>query len=130
MANVAANKRLTVASFQFDTDTYTEHVLSYAFVPTTATASYTDVGGTTHHLGGESSFELQLELLQDYSATGLAREVFDNEGDEVTVSIIDGPTTWTATITLVAGQIGSAGKTIPTTQVSFPSTRPVPTASA
>lgn len=130
MANVPANKRVTSATFQFGTDTYTEHVTSYQYVPTNAVSSYVDISGKTHNVAGESDYVLNLDLVQDYSATGLARKVFAQEGTEVVVVVKDGPTTWTSTIVAVAGAIGSAGKALPTTSVSFPSTKPVPTASA
>lgn len=130
MATIPANARLVSATFQFGGDTYTEHVLSYQFAPTNTTANYVDVSGTTHHVAGDSDWALNLDLLQDYSATGLARYAFDHEGDDITVTIVDGPTTWTAVLVIVAGAIGAAGKTLPTTQVSFPSTKPVPTATA
>jgi hypothetical protein len=125
MAVIAANIRLIKATFKLGTDTYTEHVSQYEFVPNTPSISYTDVGGVVHKLAAdESDWALNLTLLQDFSATGLAKYMLDHAGDEVEVEIVDGPATWTADVTCVPPRIGGAPKTVGTSQLALPSSKP------
>lgn len=130
MPNVPANLRLITATITVGTDTYSEHIQDFSYDPTTASVKIVDVSGKPRTIVGESDYTLTLNVFQDFTATGFARKCFDDEGTEVAISIIDGPTTWTSTITLVAPKIGGATKTVGVSTIAFPSTRPVPTVTA
>lgn len=130
MPNVPANLRLITATITVGTDTYSEHIQDFSYDPTATSVKVTDVSGKVHNLAGDSDYALTLNVFQDFTATGFARKCFDDEGTDVEISIVDGPTTWTSTITLVAPKIGGATKTVGVSTIAFPSTRPVPTVTA
>ena len=88
------------------------------------------MSGKVHKFAGESGYGLTLNVFQDFTATGFARKCLDEEGEDVEIVVVDGPVTWTSTITLVAPKIGGATKAVGVSTIAFPSTRPVPTATA
>lgn len=131
MPVIAANLRLITATISVGTDDYSAHIQDYAIIPTSVTAEVTDVTGKVTRLAGQSGFNVQLNVFQDFSATGLARKMFNDEGTNVVLKIVDGPTTWTQTVTLVAPQIGGATKAVGVSAVTLPVVgKPVPTVSA
>lgn len=130
MPDVPAKLRLITATIKVGANTYTEHIQDFSYDPTNVVSEVTDISGKVHKFAGESGYALTLNVFQDFSDTGFARKCFDEEGTSVEVVVIDGPTTWTSTITLVAPKIGGATKTVGVSSVTFPSTRPVPTATA
>lgn len=120
--------RLITATIKVDATDYTTEIQDFSYDPTSTAVEVTDVGGTVHKLAGESGWNLTLNVFQDYSASGFARKCFDSEGDVVSITVVDGPTTWTSDITLVAGKIGGATKQVGVSPIVFPSSKPVPTA--
>lgn len=130
MAVIAANLRLITATISVGTDDYSAHIQDYAIIPTSVTAEVTDVTGKVTRLAGQSGYNVQLNVFQDFSASGLARKMFNDEGTNVVLKIVDGPTTWTQTVTLVAPQIGGATKAVGVSTVTLPVVgKPVPTVS-
>ncbi len=125
-----ANLRLISATITVDGEDYTTHIQDYSYDPTSSPVEVTDVSGTVHKFAGESGWNLTLNVFQDFTASGFARMCFDDEGEKVTITVKDGPTTWTSEITLVAPKIGGATKTVGTSTLVFPSSKPVPTVSA
>ncbi|WP_096359431.1 hypothetical protein [Microbacterium sp. TPU 3598] len=128
MAEIPANLRLVTATIKIGADSYTEHIQDFSYDPTTVAVEVTDVSGKVHKFAGESGYTLTLNVFQDFTATGFARKCLDDEGEDVEITVVDGPTTWTSTITLVAPKIGGATKAVGVSTIAFPSTRPVPTA--
>ena len=122
--------RLIKATIKVGAEDFTAHIGDYKYTPNAATAEWTDVGGTVHKLAGESGWVLALGVRQDFTTTGFARQCFDDEGKKVTITIEDGPVTWTSEITLVAPEIGGSPNTVGLSAVTFPSSKPVPTATA
>lgn len=130
MPAVSANLRLITASVEIDGDTYNAHIQDYNFTPAATTSEVTDISGVVHKFAGESGWTCNLNVFQDFSTTGLARKMLDDEGETVTLKITDGPTTWTADVTFVAPTIGGPTKSVGVSSLALPSSRPVPTASA
>lgn len=120
--------RLIKATIKVGSEDFTTHFSTYKFVPTPVTTEFTDVSGTVHKLAGESGWALTLGVRQDFSTTGFARKCFDSEGEKVSITVEDGPVIWTSDITLVAPEIGGDPKTVGISTISFPASRPVPTA--
>lgn len=124
----AANLRLITATIEVGGEDYSTHIQDFSYDPTATAVEVTDVSGTVHKFAGESGWNLTLNVFQDFTATGFARKCFDDEGEKVTVTIEDGPTTYTSEITLVAPKIGGATKTVGLSTLVFPSSKPVLTA--
>lgn len=119
--------RLVTATISVDGQQYSAEIQDFAYDPTTATTSVTDVTGKRHNVGGDSDWTLTLNIFQNFAATGLGRKMLDEEGAEVPVIIVDGPVTWSSTVTLVAPKIGGATKQVGVSTLALPSTRPLPT---
>ena len=117
--------KLFTARITIDDEVRSTEVANATFTPTTESSSVTDVTGKEWPLSGESSWVLQLDVFQDYSASAFARACFDREGEDVEVILDDGTTTYTSTITLVAGSIGGTTKQVAQSSISFPATKPV-----
>lgn len=130
MSEIPANLRLITATIKVGANSYTEHIQDFEWAPTPVASEVTDVGGKVHKFAGESGYGLTLNVFQDFTATGFARKCLDEEGEDVEIVVVDGPVTWTSTITLVAPKIGGATKAVGVSTIAFPSTRPVPTATA
>lgn len=127
MALIASNLIPHKITFNLGEDTYTSHVSLAEFVPSAPTAEITDVGGTTHRFSGDSAWNLNLTVIQDWSPTGLSTYLLANEGEVVEVEVVRADATFTATVTLVAPSIGGAPNTPVTSQITLPSTKPVRT---
>ena len=130
MAIIAANLRNITATITVGTDECTAHIQDFQFVPTPVLSEVTDVSGKVTKFSGEAGWDLTLNVFQDFTTTGFARKLFDDEGESVTIAIEDGPTTYTSTVTLVAPAIGGPTKQVGVSAVTLPSSRPVLTASA
>lgn len=123
--------RLISATIKVDDTEYTEEIQDYSWDPTNTTTSVTDVSGKVHKFSAdESDWALTMNVFQNFAASGFARKCFDSPGVKVEVIVVDGPVTWTAEIDLVAPKIGGAAKTVGLSPLVFPSTKPVPTATA
>lgn len=129
MAVINANIRLVTATISIGTDDYSAHIQDFSYDPTPVVSEVTDVTGKVVRIAGASGWNVTLNVFQDFSATGLARKMFTDEGTSVVLKIVDGPTTWTSTVSLVAPKIGGATKAVGVSTVVLPSTKPVPTAS-
>lgn len=130
MAVIAANIRLITCTISVGTDDYSAHIQDYSIDPTPVTAEFTDVTGKVTRLAGQSGWAVTLNIVQDFGAPGFARKLFTDEGTNVVLKIVDGPTTWTQTVTLVAPKIGGATKAVGISTVVLPCTgKPVPTVS-
>lgn len=132
MATIAAALRLITATISVGADDYSAHIQDFAIIPTPVVNEVTDVTGKVTRLAGASGWSVQLNVFQDFGTTGLARKMFTDEGTNVVLKIVDGPTTWTQTVSLVAPQIGGATKAVGVSTVTLPvvSGKPVPTVSA
>lgn len=131
MPEVPAALRLIKATFAIDADVYTEHLSSWEFAPNTPTTSVTDIGGKVHKFSAdEADWTLNLGLFQDFTETGLAKFMLDHAGDDVSVTIVDGPATWAATVGCMPPSIGGAGATVGQSSLALPSTKPVWSATA
>jgi hypothetical protein len=121
---VAANLKLITATIKIGTEDYSTHIQDYSYDPTSTPVEVTDVSGQVHKFAGESGWDLTLNVFQDYGTTGFARKCFDEEGTKVTI-VIEGPDeTLTSEITLVAGKIGGATKSVGVSPITFPSSKP------
>lgn len=124
MAKIPAALRLIAATIKVGDDEYTEHFQDYSYDPTSTTVEFTDVSGTVHKFAGESGWTLTLNVAQDFTATGFARKCLEQEGEKVDITVVDGPSTFTSEITLVAPKIGGATKAVGVSTIVFPSSRP------
>lgn len=130
MATIAAALRLITATISVGADDYSAHIQDYNYAPGGATTEVTDVTGKVTRFSGESGWTLNLNVFQDFTATGLARKMFADEGKKFTIKIVDGPTTWTSEVSLVAPTIGGATKQVGVSALALPSSKPVPMATA
>lgn len=130
MANIPSNLIVHKVTFNLGADSYTSHVNAAEYVPTTPTAEIVDVGGTTHRASGDAAWNLNLTVIQDWSATGLSTYLLANEGEEAEVEIVRSDATFTSTVTLVAPSIGGATNQFATSQISLPSSKPARTATS
>lgn len=130
MPVIPANLRLITCTVLVGADEYSAHVQDYNFAPTNTPTEVTDVTGKVTRFAGESGWTLNLNVFQDFTATGLARKMLTDEGKKFTMKIVDGPTTWTADVTFVAPTIGGATKAVGVSSLALPSSKPVPSVSA
>lgn len=130
MPEIPVALRLITATVSIGADSYSAHIQDFKYTPSPVLSSVTDVTGLVTEFVGESAWKLDLNVFQDFSVTGLARKMLDDEGEKVTLSIVDGPDTWTSEVKLVAPQIGGATKQVGVSPLSLPSTRPAWTATA
>nr|WP_315266024.1 hypothetical protein [Microbacterium lemovicicum] len=129
MAVIPANIRLVTATVSIGADDYSAHIQDFSYDPSPVISEVTDVTGKVVRLSGASGWNVTLNVFQDFTTTGLARKMFNDEGTSVTLKIVDGPTTYTSTVTLVAPQIGGPTKAVAVSSVTLPSTKPVLTPS-
>lgn len=122
--------RLITANVTIDGQQYSEEIQDFAYDPAPTATSVTDVTGKRHNLAGDSDWTLTLNVFQNFAVSGLARKMFDKEGDVVPVIIVDGPVTWKSDVTLVAPKIGGATKQVGISSLALASTKPVPTPTA
>lgn len=127
---VLKNATLKVAA-----DNYESGVSEVSFVPSTAqtTLSFKGINGATHSetTTQGSTWVCNLTYAQDWETpTSLSNYLHANEGEEVAVEFVpeagSGQPAFTATITVVPGQIGGPVDQVLTATVSLPSTKPLP----
>lgn len=121
---VAANLRLITATISVDGEDYTTHIQDFSHDPAAVSSEITDVSGKVVKFSGESGWTTTLNVFQDFTATGFARKCLDDEGEKVTLVVVDGPVTWTNEITLIAPKIGGATKAVGLSTIAFPSSKP------
>ena len=127
MAIIASNLIINKITFLLGADTYTSHISNAEFVPSAPSSEITDVGGTTHRFSGDSAWNLNLTVIQDWSATGLSTYLLANEGEVAEAVVTRGDASFAATVTLVAPSIGGAPNTPVVSTITLPSTKPVQT---
>lgn len=113
MAVVASSPFFVQATIKVGTDEYTGHFQGFSLDTEPVTAEITDVGGTTYKFNGKSKYTLNVGVIQDWTATGLARKMYEDEGDPATITIETDQAIVTANVKLVApsfgGQYGAVG---------------------
>jgi hypothetical protein len=92
------------------TDDVARHVASCAFIPSGGTETRWK-GGTPDAKRAHrtlSDWTCQMRVAQDFTATGLAKYLFDNEGETIPVAFqpVTGGPTWYADLVIAAPQIG------------------------
>ena len=118
---VEINPHFVEINFKVGAETYTEHVTSAKFIKTDeAAASFRDVGGKMHKRQGKPGRALQVNLVQDWTATGLARMFWTNEGDIVEVSYVADEGTFSADVVLIAPDPGGEGGQFAMDQLTLP----------
>jgi hypothetical protein len=112
------------AKLTFGLDDYEAHVSSATFTP--GNNSPVTWKGLTpaavFSFGVNSTWTLDLEGAQDWETTNaLSQYLFDNEGDEVVVTLepVDGGAGYTATVILTPGAIGGAVDAVAVFSVSL-----------
>ena len=121
MPNVPVNAHFVEVKFTVGTTEYTEHVTSAKFVKTDQPeASFRDLGGVTHKRVGKPARALQLNLIQDWTATGLARMFWENEGDVVAVSYEDTTGSFAANVVIVSPDPGGESGTFAQDTLTLP----------
>lgn len=97
-------------TFGGTTDDHARHVASCAFVPSGGSELRWKGGTPDAKVAYRtlSDWTCQMRVAQDYSATGLAKYLLDNEGEEVQAefTLISSGPTWYVTLVLAAPQIG------------------------
>lgn len=120
-------------TFGGTTDDHARHVASCAFVPSGGTETRWKGGTPDAKVAHRtlSDWTCQMRVAQDFSATGLAKYLFDNEGETVAVAFtpVAGGPSWYADLVIAAPQIGGdidtyGEATITHTVVGKPSTTP------
>lgn len=121
MPNIPVNPHFVEIKFKVGTDEYTEHVTSAKFIKTDQPeASFRDVGGKTHKRVGKAARALQINLVQDWSATGLARMFWEDEGQQAQVTYEDETGSFAATVNIIAPDPGGEGGTFAQDSLTLP----------
>lgn len=112
MASIAVNPFvLKDVVFEVGADDYAAHVSQVEFTPEASTitwkgltpdATFTDVASAT--------WTCTISYVQDWSATGLSRYLYEHEGDTVAVEFtpVNGGPAFTADVIIVPGAIGGS----------------------
>lgn len=104
-------------------DDYTAAVTSCGIVPTTATASTTDIGGGVTQFVGQAVWQAQLGYNQDWKTPGsLSQKLIEWHGQIKTFTYTpdSGALPVTFDARCIAGQIGGAGQAIHAATVNLP----------
>lgn len=116
-----AHPHFVEVNFKVGEEVYTEHVTSVKFVKTDQpTAEYRDIGGKVHKRVGKASRACQINLVQDWTATGLALMFWNQEGATAEVSYDTEEGAFSATIVIVAPDPGGDGGTFAQDSLSLP----------
>ena len=108
-------------TFKVGTESYSEHVTSAKFIKTEeAVASFRDIGGKVHRRVGKPGRALQINLVQDWTSTGLARMLWNDEGDIAAVSYETTEGKFAANVVLISPDPGGEGGTFAQDQLSLP----------
>lgn len=132
MPEVPVNLHFIEATFSVGASVYTEHITGCEFVPTAASVEVLDLGGKTHKRTGKASWVANLDLIQDWTTTGLAAFMFEHEGELADISYTGGDgAQWDAKVILKAPNIGGKSGTIGASALSLDvDGRPIRTAPA
>lgn len=105
------------------TDNYEAHVSSVTFTPSASTVTWKGLTPTSVHTAGTTAtWTVDLTYVQDWDTpNSLSAYLFDNEGEEVTVTFepVNGGDSFGATIIAAPGAIGGAVDTFGETTVSL-----------
>jgi hypothetical protein len=115
------------ASIKIGNVEYADLVSNVVLTPTTPTLTFKGVSGKSFQSVGAVSYVLQFDYAQDWSsADSLALKLFNDEGENVTVTIVpevgSGNPSFTVEATLQAGAIGGAVDAAATASVTLPVT--------
>lgn len=122
MPVIASSPFFVKATVKVDDDEYTGHFDGFELTSTPVTAEVTDVGGTTHQFAGDSKHALQVGIIQDWTATGLARKMYENAGTPATITIETAQAVVVCQAALVAPSFGGKYGTVGVSQVTLPVT--------
>lgn len=106
---------------------FRHHVSGVTFTPPSSLISWTGAGGNTHYDVPSTGWSVSFEHAQDWGTTGLARYLYDHDGETVAVSFkpaATGVPTFTADVTFMAGPIGGSVNAFMAGSVSCPCTKP------
>lgn len=122
MPVIASSPFFVKATIKVDDDTYTGHFDGFELTSTPVTAEITDVGGTNYSFAGDSKHALQVGIIQDWTATGLARKMYDEAGAPAVVTIETAQATVVCNVALVAPSFGGKYGAVGVSQVTLPVT--------
>lgn len=128
---LAAPFAMNDATLKIDADSFEAAVTSVKFTPAPAIATIPTINGDSTPVAGASQWTLAVGYAQDHKTpSSLARYLHDNEGLSKTVTFepqgaVTGDPTFTATVTIVAGEIGGDANSPARSSVNMPSSRPV-----
>lgn len=128
--NLTSPYAMKSATLTVDGTDFTQAVSQAEFQPSVSSGSFTSIGGHTVTESAPATWALALGLAQDDNPGGLLRYLYDNEGEQVSVSLQPraGGTRWTADVILSPANVGgTAGNSPVTSTVTLAvSGRPVP----
>lgn len=105
------------------TDDYSLVVSQAELVPTTPTATFKAINGTSYNFSGKASWVLTAAFAQDWdNAASLSNYLFDNEGDTVAFSLKPNGATgesFTGNLVLSVGNIGGTADGVAASSVTF-----------
>ena len=117
---------MTNVELSIGTDDYAAHVSSVTLTPTYQTVAWKGLApGAQVNRAGKATWVLSLDFAQDWTtAKSLSRYMFAHDGEVQTFVFqpeagADAPT-WTVDAQCLAGAIGGAIDTVPTSTVSLP----------
>lgn len=122
MAVIASSPFFVKATIKIGTDDYSGHFQGFEIVSNSTTAEVTDISGKVYKFAGPSSQTLNVGVIQDWTATGLAKKMYTDEGTAAVITIETVQGKWTVNVTLVAPTIGGQVNTVGVAQVSLPVT--------
>lgn len=120
IANVAYFQQSGI--IEIEEDDYTAGVSSFALVPTTPTATHTDIGGGVQSFAGAAAWQAQITFAQDWiTADSLSHKAIEWAGVKKTLTYT--PTTGAAPVTITVvfqpAQIGGAQGAVATATLSL-----------
>lgn len=122
MAVVTNKTFMNKSSITIGADEYTNAFRDPALTPTTPEVAVLDASGTQVPLVGKSTWVFSATMYQDWTATGLAKAWYTNEGNEATIKLVLPGTqgAWTFKVILKAPAIGGATNAAAEAAISMP----------
>lgn len=118
---VEVNPHFVEVVFKVGEEEYTEHVTSAKFVKTDQNeVTFRDVGGKVHKRVGKPGRALQINLVQDWTTTGLARMFWESEGEQAEVAYETTEGAFSATINIVSPDPGGDSGTFAQDSLALP----------
>lgn len=109
--------------FNVDADGYKAHVSNVTFTPSSSVVTWQGLTPTAaFSFGTNATWTCDLEFAQDWSTAGsLSRYLFENEGEEVSVTFepVAGGPGITATLIVTPGAVGGAVNAVAVATVSL-----------